>query len=687
MYRSLLLIVFTGLFIPVALAQSVTVDWLKNSGGESWELVNDLVIDESNNIYVAGNYSMGASLTDDIGRGNRDMFIAKYDSLGNEIWSRPINNESYCYVNQLLIIDDDNFIISGVFSGKLQLGSYELEAEGAIDVFLAFLDSYGKPLWLIQLEGNPKGKKTIIGNYKDHVFYASTFTDHFKCEDQVYQTSGADDIVLCKFNKEGKFLSSSILEGTGKDEITDMAIDPLGNIYLSGAFEKHFFAGEYKLQSNGMSDVFLLKLDQDLNVLKAWSAGSDYDDFGKSISLDNNNKIILAGSFNGVMDIGLDSLLRSVGKTDVFICQLDEGFNLIWGDCFGGLANEYLQSVGLNRLNDIYLCGQYRGEINKDDYLITSVNFSSDIFLVKYSHQGVFKYMETLGDTNSDFAKSLYVDGNNDILINGNFNHFLKVLSDTSSNVKELDYFLTKLYDCDFSTPISLPADTALCGWELLITADSSYTQYIWNNTPGGFEYTTDTSGFLVLEVNDKRGCKSVDSIFIQLNEPPFVDLGDDIIIHKGELVTLIAGVDNENTYLWSNKTEGQTLSFETKDLKAGRYTIAVKVSSKNGCISNDEVIIEVIENQDQKKFELSISAYPNPVEEWLNIDIRNIEDEADIGLQLFSSNGTIIWGKTYKPQTKYLEDKINVENLSTGIYLLLIKHKDTFHKIKFLVL
>jgi hypothetical protein len=82
---------------------------------------------------------------------------------------------------------------------------------------------------------------------------------------------------------------------------------------------------------------------------------------------------------------------------------------------------------------------------------------------------------------------------------------------------------------------VQLPADTALCGTQFIIIADTGYTNYIWNDiTPGTNTFTATTSGDYFVNVTDSLGCSNYsDTIHVTLY--PTYSITNNPIICQGE--------------------------------------------------------------------------------------------------------------------------------------------------------
>jgi hypothetical protein len=113
--------------------------WRVQSGTSDWEEGWDVAVDASGNVYVCG------------GRGEvnpniRDAHLTKFDSDGNEIWTTQLAASATDTSYSVAVDDDGNVFITGETKGDL--GGTNA---GYSDVFLCKFDSLGNELWISQL--------------------------------------------------------------------------------------------------------------------------------------------------------------------------------------------------------------------------------------------------------------------------------------------------------------------------------------------------------------------------------------------------------------------------------------------------------------------------------------------------------------------------------------------------------
>jgi hypothetical protein len=138
------------------------------------------------------------------------------------------------------------------------------------------------------------------------------------------------------------------------------------------------------------------------------------------------------------------------------------------------------------------------------------------------------------------------------------------------------------------SPAISLGADKSFCsGDSAELDAGSGFSQYIWNSGSSAQQISVKTAGtFSVIGITEE-GCKSYDTLKVNVFANPVVSLDHTSYLCTGSSRLLDAG--SYSSYLWS---DGSTSSrMVVKDI--GIYT--VQVTDANGCKGTDTTRITSI--------------------------------------------------------------------------------------------
>ncbi|MCB0474497.1 MAG: hypothetical protein KDC69_02420, partial [Flavobacteriaceae bacterium] len=139
----------------------------------------------------------------------------------------------------------------------------------------------------------------------------------------------------------------------------------------------------------------------------------------------------------------------------------------------------------------------------------------------------------------------------------------------------------------------SVSPNTTICSGENATLVASGGTSYLWNSGETTDSITvspTETTTYIVT-VSDDQGNSDSHEVTVTVDQPPSVNLGDDLTICSGEEVTLTA--TGEGDFTWS--TGETTPSITVSPTETTTYT----VTASNSCAADatDELVITVNES------------------------------------------------------------------------------------------
>jgi type IX secretion system substrate protein len=664
---------------------NVSREWLMNSETNKRLIECDMLTDHEGYSFIVGNKVLSGEADENSENSveNNSIFLARYDDKGENVWLSEVNSDEDCYISSICLDSANSFYVCGSFKGELEIDNQSLFISERRNGFILKMNEIGDLIWAKQIDGKFTDNKLLLKNdSKNNLILAGSFKGSLNI-DTSYQSKYFADILLAKFNHEGEYVTSMVFHGKANDFVHDMVINKNDEILLTGSFEKELNISENIIHSLGKKDAFLIKLNAAFEIGFYKQFGGYYDDYGQNVSVDSLNNILIAGSFTDEMHLNKETSLKSNGTLDVFLIKFDTAAHLLWAKSFGGDGNEYQSSMSVNALNSIYLSGTFRGEIEEKDSRLSSTNFSNDIFLAKFTSNGDFRYLESIGDSVCNFGRKLVLHDTNYIYLSGNYSHFFNVKKQKSDSTAKEGYFISKLYDCDAAPQVFLPNDTSICGKDFIIIASKGFEKYSWDGFPGSYELQIDTTGYYAIEVSDEHNCISRDTIFVQINNFPVFDLGGPYNLTQGEAITLYAP-SGMKSYSWSDNSTLSFLDVFTDQKAPGEYTYQLEVVDNNDCAETNEVVIGVKENDlllfendsDTLGQELDITIFPNPCREYFYLNTEDLKQGEDIQLSLYSSEGLLIINKKEKVKTAaYL--KIRTDFLSPGQYHLLIDYNE----------
>src|SRR6185369_14395845 len=125
----------------------------------------------------------------------------------------------------------------------------------------------------------------------------------------------------------GAHVWSKRFGGTADDYGYGLAVDPSGNVALTGSFRNTADFGGGPLTSAGGTDVFLASFTP--SGAHRWSrrAGGSGDDAGQAVAVAGD--LLVTGPFQGTIDFGAGPLVAA-GGGDLFVARYGAAGTLVW---------------------------------------------------------------------------------------------------------------------------------------------------------------------------------------------------------------------------------------------------------------------------------------------------------------------------------------------------------------------
>jgi len=272
--------------------------WIKQVGSKEGAIdkATGLATDASGNVYLTG-YTDGVLASGGTGQeSGQDAWIAKFSSKGEQIWLKQITSEGvYGDIAQAVATDAfGNVFISGYTEGDM--GERE-EGDSSRDIWLAKFDSEGDQLWISQIGSvdNKQEEAYAIATDSHGSVYMAGYTAGLLGDRKPDDESV--DAFLAKFDKNGKevWLKQIGSEDKKWDEALGVAIDPFGDVYVAGF--TYGSMGDQRLKHDAGAEAWMAKYAQDGVQLWIKQIQSDAAHWGeaRAIACDSFGNIFLTG--------------------------------------------------------------------------------------------------------------------------------------------------------------------------------------------------------------------------------------------------------------------------------------------------------------------------------------------------------------------------------------------------------
>lgn len=347
--------------------------------------------------YYSTSITFGTTTFNSSSPGVSDIFVAKYDSSGNLLWAK--SNGGQGDVNGIGITTDNagDVYITGQFGINVDFGGTILTSAGYQDMFIVKYDSLGNILWAKAAGGtHADSGYDIICDILGNVFVTGKFispTITFGVNILTNNAVSSEDIFLVKYDAAGNVHWATRAGGSGNEYGRSLSADTLGHVFVTGSCTSPTISfGGTILTNAGIYDMFIAQYDTSGNELWCKVVGNLGADYGRNSTIDGAGNVYITGIYASEhLDFDLTTITNaSGGEYDIFIAKYDVLGNVIWVKSFGGLISDYSQSIYSDASGNLIVTGYFNSNniiFNSDT--LTNSNFSSnysDIFIAKLSN-------------------------------------------------------------------------------------------------------------------------------------------------------------------------------------------------------------------------------------------------------------------------------------------------------------
>ncbi len=355
---------------------------------------------------------------------------------------------------------------------------------------------------------NDKHGNIILGGYfRGKVNFNDSVAPKF------LTSKGSEDIFINKYNASGQLIWALGFGGKGPDRCNNAVIDKDGNIYLVGNFRDtvDFNSNSNPRVSAGFNDVFITKISAQGQLLWSRQFGGPLDEMGRSITITNDDQVIITGTFQGTAVFAeTNNVLTALKNADIFIANYNSNGELMWAKQVGGLAEDIAYSVSVGKNNQIYITGTFNSDVDFDPgvgvFRLLQQGVWPNMFVLGLNVTGDFQWVKSIVGDNLIIPYNLKVDQLGELVITGTFRSTVDFDPDVNQKLLTTssqygDAFVLKLYQTgEFKWVKQLGGELNEIGLGLEIDElNNIYTTGCYQNNadfdPGVGEYIIHTRG------------------------------------------------------------------------------------------------------------------------------------------------------------------------------------------------
>ena len=398
-----------GNFAYVDKADKATQKKSGQIGTPGIDVSNGSATDSEGNVYLTGftSGSLGGN------QGGFDVWVAKFDPKGKEVWRQQFGSSSGERAYGIEIDKDDNVFLAGQTEGNL-FG--ELQSAGS-DVWVAKLDgSSGEQIWGQQYGTNvtggfSNGSFDLAVDDEGDVYASGLAIKESFLPVEVFDFPIQDDAFVVKFDGDnGDRQWFTTISSPLFDESYGIDVDNQGNVYATGwsqALVRESDPGRDLLKY----DYWLAKLDANDGTeeyRQQFNSSNNGIDFAWDVETDSQGNAYVNGWTSG-------DLAGSNGSYDPFLAKYNPDGSQEWVRQFGtgGDDGSYTVSFDIDTEDNIYVTGYTNSNLGGAN------QGQKDAWVAKYNSDGVQQWTQQLGSTKTDYGTDVVANESGEVFVTG----------------------------------------------------------------------------------------------------------------------------------------------------------------------------------------------------------------------------------------------------------------------------
>jgi hypothetical protein len=274
---------------------------------------------------------------------------SKYSSSGELKWGQQIATPEYEDIAGIAVDSANDIYVTGTTTGSLSGAGI-----GEYDAFVIKTDASGNPVWSHQLGTSDDDEGVAVAvDSLGGIFITGTTQGSL-----AGANIGGHDVFLAKYSNSGDLIWTRQFGSSNVDIPQDLSVDSVGNTYIVGTT-----FGDFATSNSGFWDCFVTKIDSDGNLIWKQQFGSTGSEIGKSLSVDSDGDLFIAGHTDGSL------AAPNLGGNDSFLMKIDSVGVVQWVRQFGTSSDERIGDIATDANGGLYAVGTM-----SDNGTVSSVN-------------------------------------------------------------------------------------------------------------------------------------------------------------------------------------------------------------------------------------------------------------------------------------------------------------------------
>jgi len=308
------------------------MQWNKTYGGSKDDRGQSVIQTRDGGYAIVG-YAMSSDGDGSNNEGFHDNWILKLNNSGDIEWERSFGFAGHDHSYDLVQTEDDGFffvgfldVVSSGGAGSTSKGN-AITQHGVGEFWGTRLDATGNLVWRRYFGGTNNDRAHSVVQANDGGFIMAGFSE--SGDTDISLAKGSYDFWVVKVDAKGELVWERSFGGTGIEVSYDIAQTGDDAYVVTG----HSFSNDGDIsESHGESDVWLIKINDNGELLWERSYGGSGFDTAQSVSLTDDGGFLISGNSKST-DLVIS---KNAGENDMWVLKTDKNGDLEWQANFGG---------------------------------------------------------------------------------------------------------------------------------------------------------------------------------------------------------------------------------------------------------------------------------------------------------------------------------------------------------------
>jgi hypothetical protein len=399
-----------------------TSPWSMRAGDAAGQRATAVALGPSGDVVIVGSFAGGMDMGGGVltSAGGTDIVVAVTDRMGLHKWSRRFGDSGAQGASAVAVGTDGAVVVGGFTGGVVDFGGGPLGGAGGNAAFLVKLTSAGAHVWSKVL-GDGTGQSVVsavaVAGSGD-VVVGGSFAGTLNLGGGALTSAGGNDMFLATLNSAGAHLWSKRFGGASADDVTAVALDGTGNIYLGGSISWTVNMGGGSLVAAGSTD----------GVLASYTAAGEHrwsrvfgDAAAQTVSAlaVSTQALYVAVTFAGAADLGGGALV-SAGGNDMLVARLGLDGSHEWSRSLGDSSGQEARALAVGANDTVVLAGDTRGTVDGCGAPLAAAG-ETDILVGRFASDGACLSGHLYGDAGAQVVAGVVVTATDNPVVVGGF--------------------------------------------------------------------------------------------------------------------------------------------------------------------------------------------------------------------------------------------------------------------------